>query len=551
MKADVGLFGAGFQVPEGGDVSLASIIPVRVTDIVLDEINPLWTTQGGWDTLGLIKFSPVYGNQNDDNNNYAKPLFANIKNYPLLEEIVYILQLPDPSISTSPNKSSWYYINSINLWNHPHHNALPNVDFSSLPSNTQLNYKEIETGVIRTQSTNSLDFSFGKTFVENPKIRPVLPFEGDVIFEGRFGQSFRFGSSVKQKNPWSLSPEVQNGDPIIIIKNGQTVDTSKPIKGWIPILEDVNNDGSSIYMTQGQAIPIKIASKNWDSFKITLQENSQPVLTIPDNPTLPITVPLSAQVIPSVEVTTGSALSTNSGILLPEVTIQSTYTEDQLSFHFPGEEPPTFIFDIDSIDEELPIQAIIPVKYSAVILSNESVQTKIDNTQYIPYKGGIPLAPTPISYIDKIRVADSHKDFISRMLDQARKEGIIIALTDGFRTFDEQVALRRKNVIDKSKTTDDNYILNQPSNKFNPLTGKPGFSNHQNGQAFDININAPGVYQWLKPTSVGGLGNASKFGFIRTIGTNPPSKAEPWHWEYLPGTPEFQYVKQEDQSWYI
>lgn len=552
MKADVGIYGAGFQQPEGGDVSLSSIIPVRVKDIVLDESNPLWTTQGGWDALGLIKFSPVYGSiQTDDNINYAKPLFANIKNYPLLEEIVFILQLPDPTVSSNLNKSSWYYINSINLWNHPHHNALPNIDYSKLTPNLQLNYQEIESGIVKQQSTNSLDFKFGETFVENPKIKPILPFEGDFILEGRFGQSFRFGSSVKSKNPWSLDSKTNNGDPIVIIKNGQSLNSPNSNKGWIPIIEDINNDGSSIYMTQGQAIPIKVASRNLDSFKIILQENSQPILSIPDNPIPPIITSLNAQAsIPIISIE-NPILPSGSGILLPEVTIKDSYTEDELSFHFPGEEPPTFIFDIDSIDEESSLNATIPIKYNAITISNESSQTKIDNSNYNLWSNGSIVGQSSVTYIDKIRVSDTHKEFIQRMLDQARKEGIIIALTDGLRTYDEQVATRKKNVIDKSKITDLDFILNAPSSNFKPLTGKPGFSNHQNGRAFDINVNAPGVYNWLKPVVVGGLGNASKFGFIRTVGTNPPSKAEPWHWEYLPGTPEFQYVSQNDISWYI
>ena len=55
-----------------------------------------------------------------------------------------------------------------------------------------------------------------------------------------------------------------------------------------------------------------------------------------------------------------------------------------------------------------------------------------------------------------------------------------------------------------------------------------GFSNHQHGQAFDLNTGGGAlagtdpIYEWLKR-------NAPKHGFIRTVSN------EPWHWEYLPG----------------
>jgi hypothetical protein len=40
-----------------------------------------------------------------------------------------------------------------------------------------------------------------------------------------------------------------NGDPITILRNGQGNQTKE---GWIPIVEDINNDNSSIYLTSTQ-----------------------------------------------------------------------------------------------------------------------------------------------------------------------------------------------------------------------------------------------------------------------------------------------------------
>jgi LAS superfamily LD-carboxypeptidase LdcB len=55
---------------------------------------------------------------------------------------------------------------------------------------------------------------------------------------------------------------------------------------------------------------------------------------------------------------------------------------------------------------------------------------------------------------------------------------------------------------------------------------RPGFSNHQNGVAVDIQVNSSTsspVYVWLKM-------NAKAYGFINTGASFKPP--EFWHWEF-------------------
>ena len=79
-----------------------------------------------------------------------------------------------------------------------------------------------------------------------------------MIIEGRWGNSIRFGSTVKNRsNNWSETGI--NGNPITILNNGQGQQSEQ---GWIPILENINNNDSSIYLTSTQKIPINIASTN-------------------------------------------------------------------------------------------------------------------------------------------------------------------------------------------------------------------------------------------------------------------------------------------------
>ena len=93
-----------------------------------------------------------------------------------------------------------------------------------------------------------------------------MPFEGDIIHEGRYGNSLRFGSTSKSqskyKNNWSEGGN--NGDPITILRNGQP--TNSTDEGWIPITENINSDLSSIYLTSNQKIPFNLAQPNLISY---------------------------------------------------------------------------------------------------------------------------------------------------------------------------------------------------------------------------------------------------------------------------------------------
>ena len=49
----------------------------------------------------------------------------------------------------------------------------------------------------------------------------------------------------------------------MILKNGQHDEDTDP---WVPQVEDINTDLSSIYLTSTQALPIEVASKKYDSY---------------------------------------------------------------------------------------------------------------------------------------------------------------------------------------------------------------------------------------------------------------------------------------------
>jgi len=242
-------------------------INARVTDIILDENHPKFEQYGGWNGIGTIEFQDInYPTLNNQKNLKAFPLFPNIKNYPLINEIVLLIRLVGKN-PTQDNYGVYYYISSLNIWNHPHHNAFPSSeitpDFSS--------ESEFENPLYNTNNKG--------IFNEKNSIRPTKYFVGDHIIEGRFGNNIRLGNTSKNNNPWSQ--DGKDGDPILILSNGQSEQKKK--EGWVPVIEDINNDPSSIFLTSKQKIPLQESSNIYNALdtapkSISEFSNSQVIL---------------------------------------------------------------------------------------------------------------------------------------------------------------------------------------------------------------------------------------------------------------------------------
>jgi len=222
-----------------GNNNFAPFIPPttgRVYGVVTTENTPtaaMFKKVGGFNAIGTIFYLNynesigVVGSMDDaflDGCSIAKPISSQIANYPVLHELVNILNLPSSDTQQSPGSTFPYYT-LINLWN--------SVQQNSQPANTNAN--------------------LGITFVENSNIRSLLPFEGDYIIQGRQGGSIRFSSTTKlysDKNEWS---SIGNEDsPIAIITNGLKFDPKKSY-----YVEQINKDDSSLYLTSTQQLPLQ------------------------------------------------------------------------------------------------------------------------------------------------------------------------------------------------------------------------------------------------------------------------------------------------------
>jgi len=120
------------------------------------------------------------------------------------------------------------------------------------------------------------------------------------------------------------------------------------------------------------------------------------------------------------------------------------------------------------------------------------------------YEAGQPF-PITVVTIDGELVERNTANAYYFMAKQAAAAGVQIRIVSGFRSNAEQQYLY-------------NCYINCNCNNCN-LAAQPGYSNHQSGEALDLNTSASGVYNWL-------AAHADEHGFERTV------SSEPWHWEY-------------------
>ncbi len=184
----------------------------------------------------------------------AFPLDTNIKKVPVVGEAVNIIRGMSSDSSPNVEKPQYYFTTPISLQKNINHNALPKGQ-STLTgggANTS-NYADASAGNANASSTQAFSFDFG--FEEVKNVSALQPFSGDILIEGRFGQSMRLGytpsgTQTTQNPSWTGD----STSPITILRNTQNS------SGWNKfVIEDVNEDDTSLYMTSKQKINLSQA----------------------------------------------------------------------------------------------------------------------------------------------------------------------------------------------------------------------------------------------------------------------------------------------------
>jgi RNA binding exosome subunit len=222
---------------------------------------------------------------------HARAMDANIKNIPIAGEIVMITKAPSANSNAFIPNKEYYYTHPISIHSSVHHNGLPGS--GAIPATTLTKDERVRSDSESGIPHNSYeDVSFGNTidltFPERLDVFPLQPYSGDILIEGRWGQSIRFGSTVEETMlDYPVKPKWKKGlgdtgNPIIIISNGTNPDYNNTRYNEF-IIEDIDNDDSSIWLTSGQYVRFTqasmftkaISNKNVDLFKANNYSGNQ------------------------------------------------------------------------------------------------------------------------------------------------------------------------------------------------------------------------------------------------------------------------------------
>lgn len=206
---------------------------------------------------------------------YARPMDSNIKNMPIKGEVVFITKGPSAYNSAGGPGKEFYYTNPISIQSSVHHNGIPGVT-SFLPqgkTGTDKNTRDNASDGIFNKVKDRLEISatIDNKFGERLDVYPLQPYPGDLIIEGRFGNSIRFGSTIDETRNYPVKPYWKKGlgevaNPILIISNG-TNPNAKQKKYNQFIQEEIDKDDSTIWMTSGQAVKFTPSSEYTPSVK--------------------------------------------------------------------------------------------------------------------------------------------------------------------------------------------------------------------------------------------------------------------------------------------
>jgi hypothetical protein len=255
--------------------------------------------------VGRVLVRLLYSQRNIEKEEliWAMPLEANPAEYPILNEVVGVVSY----------LGQYYYTRQINTANLPHANVDFNLEltaggFRKAPQSTIEGNRELRltpdapyvafqgpVSKMRTIGGTSYQGALGRYFSFNSRIRSLKRREGDFVLESRFGQSIRMGaySDVREDDKGYNSDfagyadykgngqkykvgdkeyEAGGGNPMILIRNRQrpltelnkdtkVYENLPAVKGTTEeknvggyVVEDVNNDGSSIHMTSGATV---------------------------------------------------------------------------------------------------------------------------------------------------------------------------------------------------------------------------------------------------------------------------------------------------------
>jgi len=165
--------------------------------------------------------------------NFAYANLTGFSKIPLPGEIVTLIKAPSAESLTKPGTQRTYWNSIVNIWNHPHHSALPDTK-----------QQDWEANLLGGQEGSST-------------INALACNPGDSVLEGRLGQTIRLGG-------YGTNPAAQSSgvSPYILISNGQ-IETDNGID---LLYEDIDKDANSLYFVSDHIVNLTPANTKRRSY---------------------------------------------------------------------------------------------------------------------------------------------------------------------------------------------------------------------------------------------------------------------------------------------
>ena len=224
----------------------------EVISVILDSEHPDYISKRD---IGKVKFRFVNSQRNKpkDELYLAKPWDANIQKYPLQHEAVVV----------GNYLGEYYYMDVLPTRQDVNQNSAAKIsetvggggDSGQTQSQT---YQEAGAGLGNSQSSES-EPSLGDTFEASTEPKPLKPDEGDILIQGRFGNTVRFGSNT------------ENGTPTMFLACGQSQE-NKDKEQRTRVRENINEDAASLYMTEDKVIELTPTTEDADAHNRSVEE---------------------------------------------------------------------------------------------------------------------------------------------------------------------------------------------------------------------------------------------------------------------------------------
>lgn len=232
----------------------------EVIDVILDKNHKDYPKKEDDESfIGRAKVRRMHSDNNKEIAElpYAKPIAANVRIYPLIGELV----LTGNFLSgLDAHRKELYYLNTINIYGKPNNNSFKNLTKPVKKNVNSNSYESSKNNVNQNKEKN--DDKIGNHLKnENDKHVPLRAYEGDVLIEGRHGQSLRFSVGRGKGDFFPDFPEQPSTYAILSIKKEKDSKKERYLRE-----EDVNSDDACLLLSSEMNVKLTLGSSLRSSF---------------------------------------------------------------------------------------------------------------------------------------------------------------------------------------------------------------------------------------------------------------------------------------------